>query len=110
MRRASNVLGLALFLAAFLSLSPVLYAADNSVPDSPEIAEPLAQELASNFKASITRFKNGQDWLQMPQYREYLSANSQIASSLSALIGGYVSYGKNKSNYEQIGKNSKCPT
>ena len=41
MRRASNVLGLALFLAAFLYLSPVLYAADNSVPDSSEVAEPL---------------------------------------------------------------------
>ncbi len=175
MRKARSVLGLALLLGAFLYLLPVLQAADNPVPDSPEVAElltqakshalqlrddaqlmhqfslmkmsweshaqqittikdhvnnlgkvlkqmsdrqefaspwqqsaieritPLAQELASNIEATIEHLNNNQRQLQMPQYKEYLSANAEVASSLSELISNYVAYGNNKAKYDRLG-------
>ena len=167
---------LVLLLAAFLYLLPVLQAADNPVPDSPEVAElltqakshalqlrddahlmhqfslmnlsweshaeqiatikdhvnnlgkvlkqmsdrqefaspwqqsaieritPLAQEMASNIETTIEHLNNNKSRLHMPQYKEYLSANSEVASSLSELISDYVTYGKSKSNYDQLRK------
>lgn len=53
MRKAQNVLGLVLLLAAFLYLLPVVKAADNRVPDSPEVAELLTQ--AKEHAAQLTR-------------------------------------------------------
>ena len=175
MRKARNVLGLALLLGAFLYLLPVLQAADNPVPDSPEVAElltqakshalqlrddaqlmhqfslmkvsweshaeqimtikghannlgkvlkqmadrqesaspwqqsaieritPLAQEMATNIETTIEHLNNNQSRLHMPQYKEYLSANSEVASSLSELISDYVAYGNNKAKYDRLG-------
>ena len=64
---------------------------------------PLAQELASNIEATIEHINNNQTRLELPEYRDFLSANFELSSSLSGLIADYVSYGKSKSNYDRLG-------
>ena len=175
MRKARCVLGLALLAAASLYLLPALQAADNPVPDSPEVSglltrakehaaqltrdadvmksfawqdmsteihsqqitvikehtnnlgkvlqqlddqhqmaspwqqeaieriTPLAKELASNIEMTIEHINNNQNRLHTPEYKDYLSANYELSSGLSALIADFVSYGKNKANYERLG-------
>lgn len=65
---------------------------------------PLARELASNIETTIEHINKNQSRLHMPVYKDYLTANSEVSSSLSELISDYVSYGKNKSNYERLGQ------
>jgi hypothetical protein len=64
---------------------------------------PLARELASNIEATINHINNNQNRLNLPEYKDYLSANAELSSSLSELIGDYVSYGKSKAKYERLG-------
>jgi len=182
MLKARYALGLALLLAASLYLLPVLQAADNPVPDSPEVSTlltqaksqalrlrddsdlmhkfslmdvsweshadqvnmikthinklgkllqqmsdnrataspwqqqaidritPLAAELASDVEKTIEHLNNNQNRLHTRQYRDYLSANYDLSSDLSALISDYVSYGKNKARYEKVGSELELPS
>jgi hypothetical protein len=64
---------------------------------------PLAQELASNIEATIEHINKNQNRLDFPEFQDYLNANFELSSSLSQLIGDYVSYGKSKSTYQRIG-------
>ncbi len=181
MRRAPYALGFALVVAASLYLLPALRAADEPVPDSPEVTElltqakthairltddsdmmyryslsglswrshanaingikehinsmgkllkqmgekresaspwqqsaidrvtPLAAELAANVEKTIEHINENQIRLHTIQYREYLHANYEVATSLSGLIGDYVAYGKNKANYERFGSELEVP-
>jgi len=182
MLKARYALGLAFLLAASLYLLPALQAADNPVPDSPEVSEmltqaknqslqlsddansmhnfsltgmsweshatqinlirshvnklgrilqqmddkrataspwqqeaidritPLAAELASDVEKTIEHLNNNQNRLHTPQYRDYLASNSEVSSSLSALISDYVSYGKNKAKYQKLGTELELPS
>jgi hypothetical protein len=175
MQKVRYLMGLALVMAASLYLLPALQAADEPVPDSPEVSElltqakshalqlkddsdlmhkwalmklswethaaqittikdhvnklgkalqqmdqrrkwaspwqkeaidritPLARELASNVENTIEHINNNQNRLHMPEFKDYLSANYELASSLSGLISDFVSYGKSKANYERLG-------
>ena len=64
---------------------------------------PLARELASNIEATIEHINNNQTRLDLPEYRDFLSANFELSSSLSGLIVDYVSYGKSKATYQRLG-------
>jgi flagellar motor protein MotB len=175
MRKARYALGLALLAAASLYLLPALQAAENPVPDSPQVSNlltqakrhaaqltqdademktfawqdmsteihaqkittikehtnnlgkvlqqlddrhqmaspwqqeaieritPLAKELAANIEMTIQHINDNQNRLHTPEYKDYLSANYELSSGLSALIADLVSYGKNKANYEKLG-------
>ncbi|HZT68448.1 MAG TPA: hypothetical protein VFC10_01695 [Terriglobia bacterium] len=181
MKKVQYVCGLALLVAASLTLLPVLEAADNPAPDSPEVSEllsqakshanqlrndadtmksfsagklswqshaerirmikdhtndlgkvlqemsdkrqsaspwqqaaidritPLARELAANIETTIEHINNNRDQLHTPRYREYLSANFEVTSSLAKLINDLVEYGQNKAKYESLGKALEVP-
>ena len=174
MRKAGYLLGLAFLVVGFLCVLPTLQAANEPVPDSPEVTEllmkakahalqlrddadlmhkfslmslsweshasqittikdhvnnlgkvleqmndrhklsspwqqaaidrvtPLARELASNIETTIDHINKNQNRLHTPQYKEYLTANFEVSSSLSELISDYVEYGKYKANYEKL--------
>lgn len=70
---------------------------------------PLARELASNVEATIEHINNNQNRLHLPEYKEYLSANYELSSSLSELIGDFVTYGKSKATYERLGSQLEVP-
>jgi hypothetical protein len=181
MQKLRYALGLALLMAASLYLLPALQAADNPVPDSPEVSDllaqaksdavqlrddadvmrqygmsqlsweshagritmikehindlgkvlrqmderrewasswqqkaidqvtPLASEMASSIEATIDHLNKNKHRVRMPQLKEYLSANYELSSSLSKLIGDYVSYGKSKAAYERLGSELEAP-
>ncbi|MEJ2009729.1 MAG: hypothetical protein P8Z30_16510 [Acidobacteriota bacterium] len=181
MLKVRYALGLALLMAASLYLLPALQAADNPVPDSPEVSgllaqaktrsiqlrddsdlmrsfnltgtfwqnhadqitmikshvnnlgkllremdskremaspwqqeaidhiTPLAAELASSVENTIEHLNTNQNRLHTPQYRDYLTANYNLSVSLSALIGDFVSYGKNRAEYEKLGSELELP-
>lgn len=64
---------------------------------------PLARELASNIEETIEHINKNQNRLNMPEYRDYLTANHELSSSLAELIGDYVTYGKSKAKYQRLG-------
>ena len=70
---------------------------------------PLAAELASNTETTIDHISNNKSRLHTPEYRDHLTANYDISSSLSALINDFVSYGKNKAKYEMLGTELEVP-
>lgn len=181
MRKARYLLGLALLVAASLYLLPALQAADEPVPDSPEVTQllkqvkshafrlrndadvmnrfnssdvsstgyaaeleairehannigrdlqklgaaresasvwqqeaidhvtPLAAELASNIQKTIEYMNNNKGRVNTPEYKAYLGSNYKVASSLSALISDYVSYGRHKAEYQKFGSELEEP-
>lgn len=70
---------------------------------------PLARELAADIEATIEHINNNQDRLHTPQYKDYLSANYEVSSSLAKLISDYVSYGQSKARYDSLGKTLEAP-
>jgi hypothetical protein len=70
---------------------------------------PLASELASNIETTIQHMNNNQNRLHTPQYKDYLRANYEVSSSLSALIGNFVTYGTSKADYERLGSQLEVP-
>jgi len=175
MRKARYALGPTILVTMFFCLLPVLQAADDPVPDSPEVAElltqaklhaaqlakdadwmrfgistpsveshsehitmikehinklgkvlqqmsdrhewaspwqqtaidritPLARELASNTESIIDHLNNKQNQLHASTYKDYLTANAELSSSLSELIRDFASYGKNKATYQRLGR------
>ncbi len=70
---------------------------------------PLARELAANIETTIEHINNNRDQLHTPRYREYLSANFEVTSSLAKLINDLVEYGQNKAKYESLGKALEVP-
>lgn len=181
MRKVRYVLGLALVMAASLYLLPALQAADEPVPDSPEVTNllskakshaiqlrddsemmhgfamsnlsweshaqqittikghinnlgkvlqqmsdeyeaaspwqqkaidhvtPLAREMAANVEETIDHLGENQQRVHMPKFRDYLKANYDLSTNLSKLISDYVSYGKNKANFEKLGTTLAVP-
>ena len=65
---------------------------------------PLARELASNIETTIEHINNNQGRLHTPEYKGYLRANYEVSSSLSKMIGDYVSYGKNRADFHKLGE------
>jgi hypothetical protein len=65
---------------------------------------PLGRELAANIETTIEHINSNRDQLHTPQYREYLSANFEVSSTLAKLINDFVDYGQNKAKFERLGK------
>ena len=63
---------------------------------------PLLRELAANTTAVIEHIDANKLRLHSPEYKEYLTANYDVAKELSALINDFVDYGKHKNKFEHL--------
>ena len=63
---------------------------------------PLLRELAANTTAVIEHIDANKSRLHSAEYKEYLTANYDVASELSALITDFVSYGRHKAKFEHL--------
>lgn len=93
MRKAQYLLGLALLVAAFLYLLPALQAADEPVPDSPEVSELLTQaktravqlrndaEVMKSFSLSGVSWESHADQLNL--IKEHINALGNVLQQMS---------------------------
>lgn len=54
--------------------------------------EPMLQEMADNLTATINHLNENQAKVHMPEFKDYVHANHDLASDLSALIKDFVTY------------------
>lgn len=66
--------------------------------------EPLLKELADNTTATITRLNAQPSRVHLPEFRDYVRANYELASDLESLIRDYVNYGEAKGEAERLGE------
>lgn len=93
MQKVRYALGLALFLAASLYLLPALQAADDPVPDSPEVSELLAQAKAHALQLrddadQMHKFTNANmSWeshsLQITTIKEHVNSLGKVLQQMS---------------------------
>lgn len=65
---------------------------------------PLLTELASNTTTTIEHLNNNQNQVHMKPFQDYVVANYDLASELSALITDFVNYGQTKDKFESLGQ------
>jgi len=63
---------------------------------------PLLKELATNTTATIDHLKANRSRLNTPEYRDYVIANYDVATELTALISDFVDYGRTKARLENL--------
>ncbi len=72
--------------------------------------KPLLRELAANTEAIIVALNKDPSRLNMPEYRDYIEANSDEASQLADLIANFVNYGNSKSRMERLANKLELPS
>ncbi len=63
---------------------------------------PLLRELATNVGNTINYLNKNQLQLSMPQYRDYVQTNADLASELHSMIADFVDYGKTKQKFQAL--------
>lgn len=63
---------------------------------------PLLRELAGNTTATIEHLNNNKVRLHTQEYKDFVVANYELSSQLSALIGDFVDYGQSKAKFERL--------
>ena len=69
---------------------------------------PYLEELAG-YTAAVIEHVNGDVRHTPAEYKDYLEANADYASDLSAMIAQFVDYGKSKNNAERLGEKLEIP-
>ena len=64
--------------------------------------EPLLQELASNTDATIKHLNDNKAKTHFPPFKDYVTANYELAKDLDALIRDSVAYGEAKAKAEAL--------
>jgi len=65
--------------------------------------QPLLKELADNTQATINYLADNKGRIHViPEYKDYVSANYDLAKELAALITDYVDYGKHEAEYQRL--------
>lgn len=77
--------------------------------DAVDHVVPLAKELASSLEATIAHINQNKNRLGTPAYRDYLRANSEMATDIAGLIKDYHAYGEHKAAYERLGQKLETP-
>jgi hypothetical protein len=65
--------------------------------------EPLLKELAANTAATIGYLNDNKSKVHLPEFRDYVRANSELAANLESLIRDFVNYGEARQKYERLG-------
>lgn len=68
-----------------------------------ERVTPLLGELAKNVEGTIEHLNNNPSHVQMQPFKDYVTANYDLANQLAALITDFVDYGKSKDKFESLG-------
>jgi len=66
--------------------------------------EPLLKELAANMEATIKHLNQNQARVHLPEFKEYIKANYELAVDLEALIRDFVIYGATKPKFDRLGE------
>jgi hypothetical protein len=65
--------------------------------------------MADNLNATIKELNNHKEMLQMPEYREYLRINSDLANRTATVIGDFVEYSRTGAQSERLQKKLDLP-
>jgi hypothetical protein len=74
-----------------------------------ERINPLLRNMADNLNATIKELNDHKDRIQMPEYREYLRANSDLANRTSTVISDFVEYSRAGSRSESLQQKLELP-
>lgn len=69
----------------------------------------MAAGLASNIDTTIEHLNDNQERLSPGEFKNNLTSNYELSSSLSKVISNYVSYGNNKAKYDVLGTDLEMP-
>jgi len=70
---------------------------------------PLLQNMSDNLNAAIKELNNHKEKLQMPEYRDYLRINSDLANRTATVIGDFVEYSRAGAQSERFQKKLDLP-
>ena len=65
--------------------------------------EPLLKEMADNTTATIKHLSDNKNKVHLPEFKDYVKANYELATDLEALIRDFVDYGNAKEKFESLG-------
>lgn len=71
--------------------------------------KPLLKEIAFDTSAEIDYINSSPQRLMLPAYKDYLEANADSASVLSALISDFVNYGNTKDRLQHLREKLELP-
>ena len=71
---------------------------------------PLLQEMADTLTNTINHMNDNPGRIHTQTYRDYASANFDLASRTSSIISDFVEYGKVKARTEQLERKLELPT
>lgn|SRR5215469_4865130 len=70
---------------------------------------PLLRNMADNLNAAIKELNDHKERLQMPEYRDYLRANSYLANRTATVISDFVEYSRAGAQSEHIQRKLELP-
>ncbi len=70
---------------------------------------PLLRSMADQLSATINHLSNNKERIHMQAYRDYVRANSELASRTASVIKDLVDYGKAKSRAESLETKLELP-
>jgi acyl-CoA reductase-like NAD-dependent aldehyde dehydrogenase len=65
--------------------------------------EPLLKEMADNTTTTIKYLNDNPGKVHLPEFRDYVRANYELATDLDALIGDFVKFGSAEDKYKDLG-------
>ena len=65
--------------------------------------EPLLKEMADNTTTVIKYLNDNPEKVHLPQFKDYVKANYELATDLDALIGDFVNFGSDEEKYKSLG-------
>jgi hypothetical protein len=65
---------------------------------------PELREMASNLQATIEHLNQNQSRVHMPPYKDYATANADLAANLAETISDFSNYAQSKGKFEDLGR------
>ena len=64
--------------------------------------EPFLKEMADNTTVTIKRLNDHQAKVHLPEFKDLVKANAELATNLEALIRDFVDYGNTRERFERL--------
>ncbi|HVJ08133.1 MAG TPA: hypothetical protein VM554_07100 [Acidisarcina sp.] len=71
---------------------------------------PLLRHMADQLTTTINHLNNNQSRVGLPPYRDYTTANHELASRTAATINDFVEYGKAKAKAQSLEQKLELPS
>lgn len=72
--------------------------------------DPLLRDMAAQLTSTINHLNSHKSQIMMQQYRDYTSANDELAHRTATVISDLVEYGKAKSKADSLEKKLELPS